>query len=80
MTVIFRIRNGFVLLGLGATLVLAIGCNADQSTSRIEPDGAPKTRPFEGLEKDLKPPVIIKPNLPPASGTEQPAEPKRDST
>jgi len=35
---------------------------------------------LEGLEKDLKPPVIIKPNLPPASGTEQPAEPKRDST
>jgi hypothetical protein len=82
MTVIFRIQNGFVLLSLGAALVLAIGCQADRSTSKIEPDGVPITRQLENVqkdvEKDLKPPVIIKPNLPPATNAE-PAGPKRDS-
>jgi hypothetical protein len=81
MTVISRIRNGLVLLSPGAALILLIGCNADLSTSRTEPDGASTTRRFKqvekDVEKDLKPPVIIKPDRDPATGAEQ-GQPKRD--
>jgi hypothetical protein len=82
MTVMFSIRYGFALLGLGAALVFAMGCNGDKSTSRIEPDGVPSTRDLtdisKDIEKDLKPPVIIKPNLPPETGAGQ-AAPKQIS-
>jgi hypothetical protein len=77
MTVMFSIRNGFALLGLGAALVCAMSCNGDQSTSRTEPDGVPTTRELKDMskdvEKDLKPPVIIKPNLPSDTGAGQAA-------
>jgi len=74
MTVISRIRNGFVLLSLGAAPVLLIGCNT-------EPDGASTTRQLKQMEKDvekdLKPPVVIKPDRDPGTGAEQ-VQPKRD--
>jgi hypothetical protein len=75
---IFRIRNWFVRLGLGAGLMVAFGCNAEGPTSRSEPGGAPRSDPFKGLEKDLKPPVIVKPSVPPAADTTVPSAPKRE--
>jgi hypothetical protein len=74
---IFRIRNWFVRLGLGAVLMVAVGCNAEGPPSRTEPGGAPRANPFEGLEKDLKPPVVVKPSVPPATDT-VPSAPKRE--
>jgi hypothetical protein len=75
---IFRIRNWFVRLGLGAVLMVAVGCNAEGPPSRSEPGVAPRANPFEGLEKDLKPPVVVKPSVPPATDTVPPA-PKPES-
>ena len=46
-----------------------------EPTSSTAP--APSDRPLECLEKDLKPPVIIKPNVPAPNDTE-PATPGRN--
>jgi len=53
------IRDRLLLVSLGFSVALATGCDSPQPTS-----GSPSTGPVEVLEKDLKPPVIIKPNLP----------------
>jgi hypothetical protein len=78
MTLIFGIRTWFVRLSLAIGLIVAVGCNAERPTSNSEPDSARTARPFEGLEKDLKPPVIVKPSAPPATDAVPPA-PKRES-
>ena len=75
MTITIAIRHKLALFGLGAALVLAAGCDAEQTTFRTEPGSEPATRVFEDLKKDLKPPVVIKPDvapgtLPPAPKTE----------
>jgi hypothetical protein len=74
---IFRIRIWFVRLALGAVLMIAVGCSAEGPPSPSEPGGAPRANPLEGLEKDLKPPVVVKPSVPPATDT-VPSAPKRE--
>ena len=69
------VRKRFVFLGL--SLVLVIGCDSQNPASKREPSPSPANRPLEHLEKDLKPPVIIKPNVPSPNGTE-PAQPERN--
>jgi len=71
MTVTTAIRHKLTLCGLGAALALAAGCNAEQPTFRTEPGSVPATRVIEDLKKDLKPPVVVKPNV--APGTVPPA-------
>ncbi len=61
-------RKRFVLVGL--LLVLMNGCDSPTSSSSTEPAASPSTRPLEGLEKDLKPPVIVGPNVPSPKNTE----------
>jgi hypothetical protein len=78
MWVIFRMQNRFAILGLGAALVAATGCNGEQSAIKIEPDTTSTKRTLEDVKKDLKPPVIITPNAPPITDT-IPAAPKRES-
>ena len=59
------IHKRFVLLGV--FLGLMNGCD---SPSKTGPAASPSARPLEGLEKDLKPPVIVKPNVPSPKNTE----------
>lgn len=81
MVMNLRIQNRLVLVSLGAALVLLTGCNTDSSTSRTDHVGVPTTRQLKQMEKDvekdLKPPVVIKPNLPDETGN-QPVQPKQD--
>jgi hypothetical protein len=53
---------------LAIALVVAGGCNAEQSTSKTE-TGVPRgsADQIKGLANDLKPPVIVKPDSPPAA-------------
>lgn len=86
MKVIFGIRQLVVLLGLGIALLGASGCEGDHSTVTMGPDGSakvepkysPPNKPAEDLKKDIKPPVVIKPDTPDTSAT-IPASPKRES-
>jgi hypothetical protein len=72
MKVIFSIRTWFLHFSLAATSVITVGCNADQSVPNSDGTrGAPSARPIEDLEKDLRPPVIIKPSAPPAADAER---------
>jgi hypothetical protein len=76
MKVIFRIRTWFLHFSLAATSVVTVSCNADQSAPNSdETRGAPSARPIKELEKDLRPPVIIKPSSPTAADAER-AQPK----
>jgi len=77
MTQILQIRNRFALVSLGAAMVHCIGCNADVSTPGTAPGRASVRRQVEEVEKDLKPPVVIKPNSPAETGN-QPVQPKQD--
>ena len=74
MKAMFFTRNGFAILSLSAALVLEIGCNSDRTTSGIEPEGVPTARQLRdlanGVSKDVKPPVIIKPSSPLETGRE----------
>ena len=63
----FRIQNRFGIVGLAAALAGVTGCSGEQPTTSIEPDTASAKRTVEDLKKDLKPPVIIKPSVPPAT-------------
>ena len=65
MTVANAIRHKLARFGLGAVLVLEAGCNAEQPPFRTKPGGVPATGAFEDLKKDVKPPVVIKPNVAP---------------
>jgi len=71
------IPNWFVLLGLSTALVIATGCNAERFTSTTESDRTSITRPLKDMEKDLKPPVVIKADQPSRTGME-PAQLKED--
>ena len=62
------IHKRFVFLGV--FLGLMIGCDSPTSDSKTGPAASPSARPLEGLEKDLKPPVIVKPNVPSPKNTE----------
>jgi hypothetical protein len=61
---------------LAIALVVAGGCNAERATSKTE-TGVPRgsTDQIKGLANDLKPPVIVKPDSPPAAPKE-PSETK----
>ena len=50
MSLIIRIRDGLVLLSLGATR-LTMGCDADQSASRFEPPNARQHARFRTWKK-----------------------------
>jgi hypothetical protein len=71
------IRDRFVRVGLGVTVVLTPGCDGSPPTSKTEPDASSTSRTVEDLKKDLRPPVVIKPNVPPKSDT-VPVAPKRE--
>ena len=77
MRAISCIRDGFVNVGFGAALILAAGCYAEPSTPQSEPKAPPASRAIEDLKKDLKPPVVIKPNVPPTTDA-LPVVPKRE--
>ncbi len=71
----FSIRKRLGLLGM--VLVMVMGCNSQDittstpnSASKAEPSRSRGTSALEDLEKDVKPPVIIKPNVPSPTGTE----------
>ena len=74
---ITRIQNGFALLGLGAALIVANGCEAEQPAVKIEPSTPPSARPLVDIKKDLTPPVVVKPSAPPTTST-VPIAPKRE--
>jgi hypothetical protein len=67
MTTTTVIRHKLALFGLAAGLVLVAGCDAGQPTLKTEPGGVPAARAIEDLKKDLKPPVVIKPDITPGT-------------
>ena len=69
----FSFRNRIIHSGVGLSLAIAIGCDSKVATSTTQPESPPSSRPLEGLEKDLKPPVIIKPNVTPPGDANQTA-------
>jgi hypothetical protein len=76
MTSIIRLRNAY-LVGLITALGVSTGCSGEPSGSTPESNDAPATGTLKGLEKDLKPPVVIGPSGPTSTET-IPAAPKRE--
>ena len=71
---------------LGMVLAMVMGCNSQDvatstpnSTLKSEPSPSRGHSSLEDIAKDVKPPVIIKPNVPSPTGTE-PNGPARNPT
>jgi hypothetical protein len=58
-----------------AASIAAYGCQGEQAQINVEPRVTPSAGPLEDLKNDLKPPVVIKPDVTPTTGA-QPAAPK----
>jgi hypothetical protein len=70
----FKHLHSLALSSLGLALVFSTGCDTEQPSPSITPDRTTTAKPLDDVAKDLKPPVIIKPNVPPPS-TSQRQEP-----
>ena len=76
MKATFALPQSFVVAAIGLAVVAAPGCEGDRATSALSP-GAPTIQPkvspskgaVEDLKKDLRPPVVVKPNTAPSVET-----------
>jgi hypothetical protein len=63
------ISHGLVFVGIGLTLIGTLGCEVEYGAPKTAP-GEPETErqlfppssAVEDLKKDVKPPVVVKPN------------------
>jgi hypothetical protein len=74
MKLVFGIQHALALVGLGIALTVASGCESGQTTTpatpnapTVEPKVAPSTGAVDDLKKDVKPPVVVKPDSPRAT-------------
>jgi hypothetical protein len=65
MRILSLFRMSSVVATAGVALAVS-GCDADQATSKTETGVSRAPEAIKDLARDLKPPVIIKPDNPPA--------------
>ncbi len=70
----FKRPHPLAASALGLAMAFSFGCDSEQPALGTKPDSAPAAKPLSDLAKDLKPPVVIKPNVS-ADGAPQPAQP-----